>query len=144
MITLLDPILSLTPDERQALLSLTRHGTAPSRTLTRAQILLLADDGLVPTDIARVTHVNRRTVDRACQRYAAGGLDAALYDRPRPGAPLLLDGTQEAVLVALACTDPPVGRTKWTMQLLADELVVLEVVPAISDDTVRRTLKKTR
>lgn len=144
MLPMLEPILTLTDDERHRLLSLTRHGTAPTRTLTRARIVLLADDQTPPQEIARVLHINRRTVDRACQRYAAGGLDRVLYDLPRPGGAPLLDGTQEAVLVALTCSEPPSGRTKWTMQLLADELMYLEVVPTISADTVDRTLKKTR
>jgi transposase len=141
---MLEPILTLSFDERMALLGLVRHGTAPARTLTRARILLHADDETSPNEIARVLHVSRRTVDRACQRYADGGLAATLYDCPRPGAAPVLGGTEEAILVALACSAPPPGRTKWTMQLLADELVVLEIVPAISADTVGRTLKKTR
>lgn len=141
---MLEPILTLTAAERIELLGLIRHGTVPSRTLTRAHILLLADEQTPPQAIAKALHVNRRTVDRACQRYAAGGLEHTLYDRPRPGAAPLLDGTEEAILVALACSEPPPGRTKWTMQLLADELVLLEIVPTISADTVGRTLKKTR
>lgn len=143
MATLLEPMLTLTDDERHQLLSLTRHGTGPARTLARARMLLLADDGLPPAEIARVLHVSRRTVDRACQHYAEGGLARALYDLPRPGGAPLLDGTQEAVLVALACSTPPDGRATWTLQLLADELITLEVVPTISADTVGRTLKKT-
>lgn len=70
-------------------------------------------------------------------------MEAALVDRPRPGAAPLLDGKAEATLVALACTTPPGERATWTMQLLADRLVALAVVDGISDETVRRTLKKT-
>jgi transposase len=77
------------------------------------------------------------------KRFGTGGLDAALYDKPRPGAVRKLDGKQEALLVALACSQPD-ERETWTMQLLADKLVELNVVDEISDETVRRTLKKTR
>jgi hypothetical protein len=72
------------------------------------------------------------------------GFDAALHERRRPGKQRLLQGRREAFLVALACSDPPRGRKRWTMQLLADRLIELTVVEAISDETVRRTLKKTR
>ena len=77
------------------------------------------------------------------RRCAEAGVEAAVADRPRPGAAPLLDGKGEAFLVALACTDPPVGESCWTMQLLADRLVALDLVAHISDETVRRTLKKT-
>ncbi len=80
---------------------------------------------------------------RICKRFVEEGLEAALRDRPRPGAQRQLDGKQEALLIALACSVPPDGRTRWTMQLLANKLVELRVVEAISDETVRRTLKKT-
>ncbi|RKY62069.1 MAG: hypothetical protein DRP95_02040 [Candidatus Latescibacterota bacterium] len=77
------------------------------------------------------------------KRFAEEGLEAALNERPHPGAKPKLDGKQEAFLVALACSDPPEGREHWTMQLLADRLVELGVVESISDETVRRVLKKT-
>jgi transposase len=82
-------------------------------------------------------------VERIRQRFVEDGLEAALSERPRPGGQRKLAGTQEAFLIALACSTPPEGRTCWTMQLLADRLVELQVVEAISDETVRRTLKKT-
>jgi hypothetical protein len=83
------------------------------------------------------------TVERARRKYHDAGVEHALSERPRPGATPKLDGTGEAVLVALACSEAPAGRACWTMQLLADRLVELQLVDAISDETVRRTLKKT-
>jgi transposase len=83
------------------------------------------------------------TVERVRKRFVEEGLEAALNERPRPGGQRKLDGKQEAFLIALACSTPPEGRRSWTMQLLADKLVELRVIDAISDETVRRTLKKT-
>lgn len=81
-------------------------------------------------------------MERTWQRFVEEGLEAALSERPRPGQPRKLNGKQEALLVALACSDPPKGRQKWTMQLLADRLVELKVVHSIADETVRRIPKK--
>jgi hypothetical protein len=82
-------------------------------------------------------------MERIRKRFVDEGLEAALCERPRPGGQRKLDGKQEAFLIALACSTPPQGRTSWTMQLLAAKLVELQVIDAISDETVRRTLKKT-
>lgn len=82
------------------------------------------------------------TVERIRKRFVEEGLEAALSERPRPGATRKLNGHQEAYLVALACGDPPEGKKRWSMRLLADRLVELGVVDGISDETVRRTLKK--
>ena len=89
--------------------------------------------------------VSTDTVGRVRQRFVEMGLDAALdrKQRGRPPRDIKLDGRAEARLIALACSPPPLGRAVWTMQLLADKLVELEVVPTISDETVRRSLKKT-
>jgi transposase len=133
----------LTTDERRALSALTRRGQTPVREVTRARVLLLADRAVPDDEIADIVELHPRTVQRLRRRWAEGGLEAALHDRPRPGAQRVLDGKQEAHLIALACTDPPAGHRVWTMQLLADRLVELTVVDAISDETVRRTLKKT-
>lgn len=133
----------LTPAERQRLHTLTRRGEAQARTIARARVLLLADRGLRDTEIAAAVGLHERTILRLRRRYAEEGLKATLSDRPRSGAAPKLAGTQQAHLVALACSAPPAGRTSWTMQLLADRLVELNVVEAISDETVRRTLKKT-
>ena len=137
-------IVDLTADERAELLRLLTKGVAPARKLTRARILLLADEGGTDGGIAAALHVHPATVERTRRRFVEGGLEPALTEAPRPGGRPKLDGKQEAFLVALACSTPPEGRARWTMQLLADRLVELALVDAISDETVRRTLKKTR
>src|SRR5918996_3517923 len=133
----------LSDDERQRLRDFTTAGIASAREIRRARILLLADEGRLDAAVADAVGCCIATVERIRKRCAAEGVAAALVDRPRPGAAPLLDGKAEAVLVALACTDPPGDRDTWTMQLLADRLVALDVVDRISDETVRRTLKKT-
>jgi len=138
----IEPLITLTDEERATLLALVRKGKAPARRIRRAQILLKAADGDPDSVIARAVHAGRATVQRVRKRFTTEGLDATLTERPRPGAARRLDGKGEALLVALACSTPPEGRDTWTMQLLADRLVTLEVIDAISDDTVRRTLKK--
>jgi transposase len=137
-------IVDLTADERAGLLALLNKGTAPARRLTRARILLRADEGGTDQEIAATLHVHPATVERTRRRFVEGGVERALSDQPRPGGRPKLDGKAEAHLVALACSTPPEGRTRWTMQLLADRLVELRMVEQISDETVRRTLKKTR
>ena len=135
-------IVDLTEVERGELLALIRKGKASARRLTRAHILLLADEGRTDEEIAAALHANRSTVERVRHRFVEEGLEAALSERPRPGAEPVLDAQGEAVLLALACANPPEGRSAWSMQLLADELVQRGVVGGISDETVRRTLKK--
>lgn len=134
----------LTDDERARLEAFTTKGIAAARELRRARILLLAAEGRTDAAVAEAVGCCVGTVARVRRRCAEAGVEAALADRPRPGATPLLDGKGEAFLVALACTDPPAGAATWTMQLLADRLVALDVVGRISDETVRRTLKKTR
>ena len=112
--------------------------------MRRAQILLAAADGHSDSAIARMLHSSVSTIERTRKRFVEAGLEVALHERPRPGARAKLDGKQEAFLVALACSTPPDERTCWTMPLLADKLIELQVVEAISDETVRRVLKKTR
>lgn len=133
----------LTDDERARLETFTRKGVAAAREVRRARILLLADEGRQDAAVADAVGCCPATVARVRRRCAEAGVEAALRDRPRPGAAPLLDGKGEAFLVALACTDPPAGTTCWTMQLLAERLVALDLVATISDETVRRTLKKT-
>jgi transposase len=135
-------IVDLTEPERTHLLELTKRGKVSARKLTRAHILLQAAEGAIDTRIAETLHVSISTVERTRRRFVEEGLGAALTERPRPGGQPKLDGTQEAHLVALACSQPPTGRECWTMQLLADRLVALGVVASISDETVRRTLQK--
>ena len=144
-------IVTLTADERQALHDLIAAGKAASQKLAHARILLKADaapGGPAWPDarIAEAAEVSVATVERVRQRFVEQGFEAALVRKrqDRPSRERKLDGRAEARLIALACSAPPAGRKEWTMRLLADQLVELEVVDAISDETVRRTLKKTR
>jgi transposase len=136
-------IVDLTKVERAQLLDLTKKGKVSARRLKRAHILLLAHEGRTDEAIAAALHVSVSTVERVRRRFVMGNLEHALNEQIRPGARRKLDGRQEAFLVATACSTPPEGRSRWTMQLLADKLVELEQVDSISADTVRRTLKKT-
>ena len=135
--------VTLTDEERERLRSLTRKGKPAARTVRRAQTLLLADEGQTDEAIGAALHSGLSTVARTRQRFVEGGLEAALVERPRPGPAPKLTPKQQAFVVALACTRPPEGRLRWTMQLLADRLVELEVIPDISDESIRRLLKKT-
>jgi len=144
-------LVTLSPDERHHLACLLSSGKRSARTLTRARILLKADqaDGGPAWDDARIADAlgcGRRTVERVRQRFVESGLDAALTHKPqdRPSRTPVLDGAAEARLIAVACSDPPGDRAAWTLTLLADKLVELEVVGSVSRDTVRRVLKKTR
>jgi transposase len=136
-------VIQLTEAERQLLTDLTRRGRTSPRRVARARILLLAEWNRPDRAIAAAVGVHPRTVERVRQRAATAGVLAAVDDQPRPGGRPKLDDRQTAHLIALACSDAPAGREHWTMQLLADRLVTLGVVEAISDETVRRTLKKT-
>ncbi len=136
-------VVSLTDVQRAELRALIRSGTASARVLTRARVLLLTDQGTTDEQIATALHVGTTTVERLRRRFVEEGLDPTLQDRPRPGGTPKLDGKQEALLVAFACSEPPQDRVKWTMQLLADKLVAIGAVETISDETVRRVLKKT-
>lgn len=136
-------VVTLADTERTDLRALIRKGTSAARVLARARVLLLADEDCTDDVIATSVHVGTTTVERLRRRYTEEGLTATLHDRPRPGGARKLDGKQEALLVALACSEPPQERTQWTMQLLADRLVAIGAVDTISDETVRRVLKKT-
>jgi transposase len=137
-------IVNLTDDERQQLLDLVKKGRASARKLSRAHILLQAHDGATDPAIAASLHVGRATVERIRKRFVEGNLDRALNEDQRAGRAPMLDDKQEAWLIATACSRPPEGQKRWTMQLLADQMVRLKQVESISDETVRRTLKKTR
>jgi transposase len=142
--------VTLTADERQFLHTLVSAGKAAALKLTHARILLKADaapSGPAWTDarIAEAIEVNRTTVEQVRQRFVEQGLEAALVRKKqaRPSRERKLDGAGEARLIALACSEPPLGRAAWTLRLLAERLVELEVVETISTETVRQALKKT-
>ena len=138
--------VTLTSEQRAQLEHLTRSGTSHARVQTKARILLLTDrgQGLQRSDaeIASALSVSRPTIIRTRRRFVADGLDAALYDKPRPGATPKLTGTHEANLTLLACSTPPQGQTRWTLRLLAEQMVELGYVDTISHVTVGEHLKK--
>jgi transposase len=134
--------VTLDEETTARLLLLVRQGSAPARVIRRANTLLLASEGKPDPVISQALHEHVATVARTRKRFCDAGLEAALYDQPRPGAAPKLDAAGEAHLIALACSAPPEGRAVWSMQLLADRLVELQVVDAISDEAVRRTLGK--
>ena len=136
--------IDLTEQERNTLLTVIRKGRASARQVRRAQILLAAAEGHRDVTIAWEWHRSVSTVERTRKRFVDAGLEAAVTEHPRPGARRTLAGKQEAFLIALACSEPPAGRTRWTMQLLAGRMIELGVVEAMSDDTGRRVRKKTR
>ena len=135
-------IVHLNEQEREELRQYLRKGKSSARSLTRARILLLADDGRDDEEIAETLKVNKSTIIRIRTRYCEGGLDSALHEKARSGAPSKIDGRIEAELTLLACSDPPDGRSKWTVRLLADKLVEIAVVDSISHMSVQRLLKK--
>jgi transposase len=137
-------IVDLMKEERTPLLDLVKSGEHSARKLNRARILLLADEGKTDEEIAQVLHTSVPTVQRTRRRFVEGNLEGALNERPRLGSRLLkkLDEKGEAILETLARSKPPEGRKRWTLQLLADRLVILNVVDSISRETVRVELKK--
>jgi transposase len=139
----------LSQTEREQLKGLIAAGTAPARKLTHARILLKADQSpegpaWVDEEVAEAVEVSQPTVCRVRKHYFEEGMEAALNRRaPNREYHRKLDGKQEARLIALACSQPPEGQARWSLRLLADRMVELEVVEQISYQTVRRTLKKT-
>ncbi len=132
----------LTDVERESLTQLIRRGRPSARKVTRARILMLADTNKTDEEIRAVLQTSVPTIYRTRKRFVEEGVTAALEERLRSGAPRCLNGKQEAYLIALACSKPPTGYEHWTLRLLTDRLVELQVVDRISDETVRLRLKK--
>lgn len=130
--------------DRLVLEKFTRLGTAPVRAVERAHVLLHLATGRSGRAVAIERGLHATTVFRIRQRYLTEGYRAALAERPRSGGPQRFDGTTRAALTALACTPAPVGHSHWTLRLLADKAVELQWVEAISHETVRQVLKKTK
>ena len=138
----------LSGDEREELKSLVSRGKCAARKQTRARVLLMCDESAgerrTDTEVADALSVGRATVERVRRRCVEEGLESALNPRKQlRRRSKVLDGEAEARLVAIACGEPPEGRARWTLRLLADRLVELEVVESIGLETVRQTLKKT-
>jgi transposase len=132
--------VELSQTEREQLTALLSGGRHASRKLKRAQVLLAADAGIGDAAIATTVAVSASTVYRTKRRFVGGNLDAALNEEPRPGAARKLSGREEAILVATACASPPEGRARWTLDLLAGEMVKLTAHGILSRETVRRRL----
>jgi|SRR5689334_8814720 len=149
------PEVKLSKEERAALKKLVSSGKSPARVQTRARMLLMAAERSVGSrgsdrrransnrEIAHLLGVSERTVSRTRQRFIEGGLDEALQERSRSGRPPRITGEVQAKLTMLACSSPPQGRARWTLQLLADKMVELGYIESISDVGVMKTLKKT-
>jgi transposase len=141
--------VTLTDEERRQLEAMISSGKSRARALTHARILLKADEGVggpgwQDPEIQRALDVGLATVGRVRERFVKDGLAAALHPRrPRREYATLVDGKREAHLVALACSAPPEGQQRWTLRLLADQMVELAYIEHISHETVRQVLKKT-
>lgn len=137
--------VDLSEDERDELESFISRGVRSAQAILRARILLKVDEGATDAEISNWLDCSEMTVYRARKRYTEDGISSIHRDSPDRVYERRLDGEDEARLIALACSDPPEGRTRWTLRLLADELVALEAVDidSISPETVRKTLKKT-
>ena len=140
--------VKLTSEERAQLNRLTMQGRTQVRKLKRAKILLLADENHSQgqkTDkaIAEKLDIGSATIERVRRHYAEGGLEAALNEKRRSGRPLVISGLERAKITALACSTPPKGQARWTLRLLAEKVVELEILDAICFTTVGDILKKT-
>ena len=133
-------VVQLSDEERQQLVPLTRKGIHSTRVVTRARILLLADENRAYDKIALYLQCSQSTIMRICKRYCTEGLPFALHEQPRSGSPGKITGRFEATLTALACSTPPEGRARWTLRLLADKLVELGYIEDISHVTVGELL----
>jgi putative transposase len=132
----------LSRNDIRSLKTLLTRRTAAARTLNRARLLDLLHRGQAPVDIAPWLQVSQQTVFNVKRRFLDGGLQAALYDQPRSGRPVDIDGQQRARITALACSTPPAGRAPWTLRLLADKGVELGYCESLLRTTARKILKK--
>jgi transposase len=135
-------IVHLKDEDRKELNQYLRRGKASARSLTRARILLLADEGYSTEEIIDVLKTSRTTVNRIRKRYCQEGLSSAIGEKSRSGRPPKIDGMVEAKTALIACSEPPEGRSTWTLKLIADKLVELEVIDSLSTMSVQRILKK--
>lgn len=141
-------VVRLSQEERESLIGLSSKGKISAKTLSHARILLRADisesgEGRKDEEIAALEHVSIKTVGRVRQRLVEEGLEAALNRKPHSRTkPRALDGDQEAKLLAICCSEAPEGRSRWTIKLLSNRMISLEIVESIAPETIRQTLKK--
>lgn len=136
-------IVKLKKEERKELKQTVNQGEEKARTITRSRVLLLADKGKKDSEIIEALGIARNTVREVRARYVKGGIEMAIHEKARPGAPKKFSGKQKAKITALACSKPPKGRSRWSLRLLADKAVELELVDDISFKMVDLLLKKT-
>jgi putative transposase len=135
--------ITLNSNETRSLKNMLTRGAASARVLSRARILDLLHRAQHPAAVAAALQVSRQTVYNVQRRYAGGGLQAALFDQPRSGRPVQINGRQRAKVTALACSTPPKGRARWTLRLLADKAVEFGLCQSLSHTKARAILKKT-
>lgn len=135
--------IKLSNDDLSSLKNILRRGSAAARTQARARALGLLHRGQHPDQVADTLQLSGATVFNIKRRYLQGGLDAALFDKHRPGRPPTIDGKMRARITALACSDAPDGHAGWTLRLLADRAVELGIVSTISHTAIKKILKKT-
>lgn len=135
--------IKLRKNELRSLTTISKRATTSARTLTRARILDLLHRHQHPAEIAALLQVSLQTIFNVKRRYLCSGFDAALFDQPRSGRPIRIDGAQRAMITALACSAPPEGHARWSLRLLADKAVELELCETLSHNAVKEILKKT-
>jgi len=133
----------LKEEERRKLIGIVSKGRNKAVVIQRAHILLKVDEGKTDAEISQLLYVSEQTIRRVRLRYVTDGLQAALEDKPHPSTGSELDEKQEARVIALACSEPPAGRARWTLELLTQEVLKDGIVSHISPETVRLLLKKT-
>jgi putative transposase len=135
--------VKLRKNELRSLTTIIKRGATTARTQTRARVLDLLHRGQHPNEIASLLQVSLQTVFNIKRRYLSASFDAALFDQPRSGRPIRIDGAQRAKITALACSTPPEGYARWSLRLLADKAVELQLCEAISHNAVKEILKRT-
>jgi transposase len=133
----------LKEEERRKLIGIVSKGRNKAVVIQRAHILLKVDEGKTDAEISRMLYVSEQTIRRTRQRFTQEGLQAALEDKPHPVTGSELDEKQEARIIALACSEPPAGQARWTLELLTREVLKDGIVTHLSPETVRLLLKKT-
>lgn len=136
--------ITLSSKEREFLQRFVKTGTKKARAIARAKVLIFADEGYSNEEISKMTNVHRQGIWRIKKRYKDEGLDWALTEKPRSGQPRKYSDEQEAMIIAMACTDPPKGRERWSIRLLTEHIKKRKGFETINRETVRLTLKKAK
>ena len=136
-------LVRLIEEERKKLIAIVSKGQNKAVVIQRAHILLKVDEGKTDAEISQLLYVSEQTIRRVRLRFAEEGMQAALEDKPHASTGTAIKEEQEARLIALACSEPPAGRARWTLELLVQELLKEGVVTRVSPETVRLILKKT-